>query len=478
MNFQFIKLTFLLLVTGFLSSCLPTDPTTTLSSDASFVSLTLSGNDSVKTAKFTLNADGITIENKDSLPFQTRIDSVYTTISFKSSSGAKWYFPKDVYKFKKDSSSVLSKDTIDFRRPIDVLNHASDGKTPKRYTIKLNVHKVEPELYVWSNIIDNINSISTVSSKTVIMNDTFFYFQNDGVKSYLSTSANGKSWSSPAENIIPADAILENMLTYNGKIYLLSHNKIYTSSDGTSWNIATCTPFVNNYQSIICGLNDSIYGVLESNSKYYIGSSKDGILWKTLINLPVNFPVSSFASITLQTVTQKSKSVVLGGYSKENALLRNCWSTENGYYWIDFSTENRSLDSLDAGASVISYDKKLLLYGKYSTLDKSFYKESVDEGFSWRTPNLKYNQIRQGFSQKSIKTAKDTIIYVNYLPHSKQSVVVDKNSNIYLVGGLVNKSMVSVRGFNTRQQYFGQTPTYVPSSDVWTGKLNRLSFPK
>ena len=85
MNFQFIKLTFLLLVTGFLSSCLPTDPTTTLSSDASFVSLTLSGNDSVKTAKFTLNADGITIENKDSLPFQTRIDSVYTTISFKSS---------------------------------------------------------------------------------------------------------------------------------------------------------------------------------------------------------------------------------------------------------------------------------------------------------------------------------------------------------------------------------------------------------
>ena len=111
MQFKFLRLLFVLSAILILSSCLDTTTTTTTtSSDASFVSLTLAGNDSVKAAKFTLDGDGVTIINVDSLPFRTRIDSVYPTFAFKSASKAVLHFPKNriiyKYKFSKGSDSI------------------------------------------------------------------------------------------------------------------------------------------------------------------------------------------------------------------------------------------------------------------------------------------------------------------------------------------------------------------------------------
>ena len=96
MQFKFFSVLFVFSAIIILSSCLDTTTPTTSSSDASFVSLTLAGNDSVKTAKFTLDGDGVTITNVDSLPYGTRIDSVYPSFSFKSSSKAVLHFLKNL----------------------------------------------------------------------------------------------------------------------------------------------------------------------------------------------------------------------------------------------------------------------------------------------------------------------------------------------------------------------------------------------
>ena len=476
MKFNQLRLALLLLIIGFLSSCIPTNTPTTVSSDASFVSLTLSGNDSVKTAKFTLDATGITIVNLDSLPYQTRIDSVYPTFSFKSTAGAKLHFPNSAYyKFKKDSVIVSGKDTVDFRQPgIWIQNYASDSKSYKNYNIQINVHKVQPELYIWSKITDNVNFVNAKSQKTIILNDKFYYYLNDGTSSFLYNSNDGYSWTTSTVNGLPTATPLTDMIQFNGKIFVSQDGfNLYSSANGTNWTKKTVTNFT--FKSLAFVLNGSLWAVVQSTDlSYHFATSTDGDVWSMIGTIPSSFPVKDFASLTVATVTGKQKAIVLGGYSQTGALLINSWSSEDGLYWVDFSTENHTLDSLAAGASVISYDKKLLLIGKNSLKDTTFYRESKDEGLSWQIPNLRYNQIRYSSLEKSVKTQKDTVVYNYYKAHAYQSVLVDKNSRIFLIGGFINNTTISTisGNQNSRQSNSG----IVPVTDVWTGKLNRKSF--
>jgi hypothetical protein len=447
MQFKQFRVFFFLSIIIFLSSCLGTTNSTTVSSDATFVSLTFAKNDSIpylNTAKFTLDADGQTIVNIDSLPYKIRVDSVYPSFSFKSSARAELYFPSG-YKYKKDSATITGTDTIDFRKPIRVRNYASDAKTYKDYYVKVNVHQVDPELYIWSKITDNLNSINALNQKTIILNDKFLYYLNDGVNSYLYNSTNGYNWTSSTVNGLPANAPLSSMIQFNGKLYLTqAGDKIYSSADGSNWTSNSFTSADYTFKSIMFGLNDSLRAVTQSKTDqiYRFASSKDGLTWIIRRNnvVPDNFPASDFAAVTFSSVTGKAKGLILGGYSVTGSPLRNNWSTEDGAYWIDFSTENNSLSPLMDGA-VIRYDNKLLLFGQVDDSDisqKTYYKVSVDEGLSWKTPDTLRN-----------------IIPSTFPPRANLSVVVDKNNRIFIIGG---KSYSTIY------------------SDVWTGMLNRKKF--
>ena len=96
MKFNSFRQIFFLSSIILLSSCLGTTNTATeASTDAGFVSLTISGNDSVSKAVFTLVDK--TIVNVDSLPYKTPVDSVYPVFTFVSTAATKLYFPKNNY---------------------------------------------------------------------------------------------------------------------------------------------------------------------------------------------------------------------------------------------------------------------------------------------------------------------------------------------------------------------------------------------
>ena len=490
MQFNFFRLFFVLSTILFLSSCLDTTTTTTAtSSDASFVSMTLAGNDSAKTAVFTLDASGQTIINIDSLPFRTRIDSVYPTFSFKSSAGAKLHYTNPTgYKFKKDSAAVTGKDTVDFRQPgIWIKNYASDAINYKNYNIQVNVHKVHPELYIWSKLKDNVASVSAASQKAILLNDKIYYYLNDGSATYLYTSVDGKSWNQ--ENSLtglPVNTPLNDMIQFKGNLFLTKDGlNIYTSSNGTTWTKMSVSSFTFN--SLLCVWGGDLWAVVQSvsDATYHFATSSDGSVWKMIGTIPNNFPVSDFTATTVTTITGVQKFVVLNGYSSTGSLLKNYWSSEDGLNWYDFSdkslnykwTAKNNLDSLEAGASVILYDNKLLLVGKYITRNKTFYRESKDEGLTWQVPDTVYNQIAIGEEFKTSKTYKDTVSYSNYYdPHSYQSVVVNNDNRIFLIGGKVYNAPATVRKYNQGTQNSKSGSGLTPVSDVWTGKLNRKSF--
>ncbi len=453
MKFNPFRLIFFLSAVILLSSCLGTTTTAVVSTDARFVSLTFAANDSIpflNTAAFTLV--GKTIVNVDSLPYKTRIDSVNPTFKFITSAGARLYGGN---RHKKDSAVVTGTDTIDFRQDtIHIRNWASDAKTQLVYYINTNVHQVDPEFYIWNKVTVNLTAFNATNQKAIVLNDKMFFYQNDGSGSSVDTSIDGINWNSEALIGLPADAPLKAMVQFNGKLFLTQGgDKIYSTTDGLTWNTNSFTNADYSFKSIVLGLKDSLYAITQSKTDmvYRFASSGDGLLWviKSTNVVPVGFPISDFASVAYSSSTGKAKGLVLQG-SETNS---SNWSTEDGYYWVNFSNENHSLDTLAVGASVIAYDSKLLVFGLRTDNGKSYYKVSKDEGLSWQTPDTLRNKLPKDYpartNQSAIVLKPRAYDKLDPLPIKQQS------NRIFLIGG------------NSGLTIF---------SDVWTGKLNRKNF--
>jgi hypothetical protein len=457
---------FLILITtvSLLSSCLwDDDDETELSDNPNFVSLKFGQNDSIpglENAVFTLEYDSLLadsiIVNLDSLPFQTRIDSVFPTFTFRSTYLA-YLIMTDSLGTGLDSIALSGKDTVDFTRVKAVRNFAANNLVSKTYPIKVNVHQVEPEMYLWFKKTDQLYAHSGSVQQAVFFDNRFFFYVSSGVNNYLYTSADAVSWTGETVSGLPPYTNLRDIRTFNNKLYLVHEDGlIYHSTDGKNWtgtNPAVAGHTINN---LLFVLENKLWGVFQQdvNKQYYFATTSDGAAWQINDAIPANFPIVDFASLAFKSRTNKPKAIMLGGLSADGTLLSKVWSVErninNEYKWVDFTLNVASLDSL-SGASLINYDNKLLLFGGMDAngdIVGNGYMESIDEGFSWRNTDTTYNVIR------------DVEKEIVYQPRSYQSVIHDEtNHNIYLIGGR-NKGRTGVNIF----------------SDVWVGKLNRMTF--
>jgi len=442
MKFYFLKFICLFCVAVALSGCLNTNDTTvTSSTNPRMTSLTLAGNDSITKAVFSINADSVTIENVDSLPFGTPVNKAIPTFKFVSTYGALLYINGST-----TGKALTGKDTIDFTLPVKIKNYAADNSTTKEYTIKVNVHKVEPKLYVWSLLNNSVGASNPTSQKAIYFNNKLLYFVNEAGVANLYTSINGVSWAHANLSGLPANATMVNAVQFNSKLFYTQDGvKIYSSTDGVSWTVADVSAADYTFKTMLFALNGSVWAITQSkvDSKYRFASSVDGTIWLIQNELPVGFPLTDFAAVSFTSrVGGKPKAIVIGGKDVNGAILNTNWNTENGTYWVNFNenaSHSKSLDTLALGASLISYDSKLFVFGtKKDNVAVPQYKVSLDEGLTWKAPDTLYNRLPKTYTQR------------NY-----SSVVVDNSNRIYIVGGKANAAILT---------------------DVWTGKLNSLSF--
>ena len=189
-------------------------------------------------------------------------------------------------------------------------------------------------------------------------------------------------------------------------------------------------------------------------------TSTDGVVWIIGDVIPTGFPVSGFTSLAFSSRTGKSKVIVLGGFLSTGEKSNHCWSTEgeivNGsFYWVDFNFDNsnHSLDTLAAGASIISYDKKLFVFGLRTDTIAPHFKQSVNEGLSWQMPDSTYNYLPGDFEARNYQSA---FVFKPRTYSSTDTKEQNLESNkIFIIGG---KTATSVK------------------TDVWMGKLNRKNF--
>lgn len=437
-----------------------------VSTNPTFVSLAFNKNDSIPylhTAKFTLVRDekDSIIVNLDSLPYKTRIDSVFPKFSFRSTSGT-YLTLRDSAGTGLDTVVLTGTDTINFTRVISVTNKAQDGETSRTYSIKVNVHKVQSELFVWKKTVEQLYTQPANMQKAISRNDTIFFYAGSGINNYLYVKKTGQNWKEVKVNGLPYYSNLLTMTSFNNKFYLIDDSvNIYSTSNGIDWKKDLNS---DNYKflTFLFELDGKFWAVTKSDTdgKNRFAYTTTGDKWYITGEIPSNFPVGGFASLSFYSRTKKPKAVVVGGYTANGRILNNVWSTENGTYWIDFTVENVTLNSL-AGATIIQYDDKLLLFGGMNDEGKivdTNYMQSKDDGLSWSKPDTSFTQIRE-------LTGTDGNFGYNYYgQRSFQSVVYMKepnqagtlNHNIYLMGGRDASSRVY--------------------TDVWVGKLNRLSF--
>jgi hypothetical protein len=307
----------------------------------------------------------------------------------------------------------------------------------------VNVHQVDPELYIWRKLTDKVTNVNAINQKAIVFNDKIYYFMSDGTTAYLSTMINDTTWSSSAINGFPSATPLNDMIQFNGNLFVSQDGfNLYSSEKGTDW---TKTQPSSDFKfiSLAFALNNQLWAVVQavSDGSYHFAISTNGLTWNmTTGKIPTNFPVIDFTANTFSTTSGKQKVVIVGGTTSNGNQINYIWSSEDGVYWPNFSLEKSTLDHL-VGASLIRYDKKLLLIGQIPDSDTSFktyYRESKDEGLSWQMPDTIRNILPKTFPVRSY-----------------QSVVVDKNNKIFIIGGKTDTSVLT---------------------DVWTGKLNRKSF--
>lgn len=444
MKFNFLKFICLFCIAVSLSACLSDDETTvTSSTNPRMLSLKLAGNDSIKTAVFTLNADSMTVENVDSLPFGTPVNKAIPTFTFASSYEAVYYLNGST-----TAKLITGKDTIDFRLPVKVINKASDNTAAKEYTVKVNVHKVEPKLYVWNLLNNIVGAANPTSQKAIYFNNKLLYYANEAGVATLYTSTNGATWAAATLSGLPANATMVNTVQFNDKLFYTQDGvKIYSSTDGASWTVADVSAADYTFKTMLFSLNGNIWAITQSkvDSKYRFASSVDGTVWSIRNELPSNFPITDFAALSFTSrVGSKAKAIIIGGKSASGTILSTNWNTEDGDYWVNFNentSSSKSLDTLALGASLIAYDSKLFVFGtKTTNIKVAQYKVSLDEGLTWKAPDSTYNKLP-----------------ISYTHRNYSSVVVGNSNRIYIIGGKTNTSTFT---------------------DVWTGKLNSLGFIK
>ena len=177
----FYKFLILTLSVSILSSCLWDDDEKDLSDNPDFVSLKFGANDSIpglENAVFTLEEDvdfsDSIIVNLDSLPYMTRIDSVVPSFTFRSNARA-YLIMIDSLGVELDPIQLTGKDTVDFSRVKALINYAENNIASRTYPIKVNVHQVEPEMYLWYKKVNQIYSHSGSTQNALFFNNHSFF---------------------------------------------------------------------------------------------------------------------------------------------------------------------------------------------------------------------------------------------------------------------------------------------------------------
>ena len=392
-----------------LTSCLKSDDdnNSTLSSDAAITSFSLgtlnryihttssTGADSIyKTTvagsdyKFSIDQINHRIFNADSLPIGTDVEHVLCSVSALNNG---------VILLKSEISDTLfyfsSTDSLNFTNPRELHVLASDGSAEQIYTINVNVHQEEGEKFVWSQHTQSEEIAALEGMKAVFLGESLYVFGVKSGKTLGYVTTDGESWTSLAE-INDAEAY-QNMLVYDGAIYMIANGSLQKTQDGKTWEIVKSDVAV---KQLVANSYTELYA-LSTDNKMMV-SSDEGQTWEEdeldedASWLPTE--ETAYACVPLR-MTDYSDYILLVGTSPAISDISSVWRKIVEYdlqgledKWVYMERTDNNLLALPQlhHLQLMAYDDGVLAFGVKDGAFSSIY-QTRDNGINWKK-NSKY----------------------------------------------------------------------------------------
>lgn len=350
--------------------------------------------------KFVVDQRAKEVYNIDSLTYGTKVKKVVTTLS---STGVPYRYDAEEGEYV----YYYSVDSLDFTSPLKVRVTSTDGTYDNYYTVKINVHQVDPELLVWKSLAVDA-PLAELTPVNLLEKDGSLYLfcENVNGEPCVAVAAAGDVLNWAISPIEITGAALSSVQLFNGAFYLSTGDVLYSSADAVTWSA------VVDVDGIV-----SLLAVSEQEGKMWAATAEnivyttDGVSFTVAESLPQNFPLygCSSASYPLATNNNIFRTMLIG-YADEAMTGDVCvWSklsTEGQWCEYEPSAEDYKCPSMK-GLQVLSYDNALFALGGAAVVGEkeippfaSFY-VSRDNGIAWRECrdyNLKLPESLKGSS--------------------------------------------------------------------------------
>lgn len=446
--------------------------------------------DNLDSVFFTIDLKNAEIYNADSLPMGTDVSRLRVSMTYAAASSATFTVTGGTVT-KDKTFSYSDEDSIDFTGDVKFTIVSQDLTARRTYSIKVNVHKVEPDSLYWNRLARrDLPSYSSnpLAQKTVQYKGEAYCLIKEASSYVLSTSSDlGLNRWTKKRITLPFVADVKSFTAAEDALYILDNNKaLYKSADGENWTACGTTLY-----SIIGSYGSRLLGVVKENgvfkhTEYPMPAGYDQV------EVDASFPVEGVS----QMVTLVSKwaiseqKIVVGGKTASGSYSGATWGFDGETWGMisrvgvpaakDVTLVSYYYTYLDEN-NITSYQyPALLVMGGVmedgSTLNDKVYISS-DNGLKWAVANeaLQLPEYIERFSNAQ------ALVYNSTLTDARSSSTgwIDMPASKLPASLQVrSRAVEAVTSWECPYIYlFGGTNVNgALANNIWRGAINRLTF--
>lgn len=229
----------------------------------------------ITSAKHRFYVDQInkTIYNPDSLPYGTDASKLLCIFTTKNSGVV---FIKDT--IGEGQRVYNGRDSLSFLQPREVRVYDLRQRFFRPYTVTVNVHKENGDVFRWNNLLTtNADLAALTSMKLLVCGNTLYIYGVSGtaVKVYSTADSDGKTWQALTPNVTLNADVCQNAVVKGGTMFVLNGGSLLKSTDGATWNTVS-TPAIAR---LAAADNTHLYGLTSTGE--LAASADDGATWTT-----------------------------------------------------------------------------------------------------------------------------------------------------------------------------------------------------
>ena len=339
------------------------------------------------------------IYNPDSLPLGTDAAHVICNVGSKNSGTVV------IKNVDSDTLSYYSSsDSVDFTQPREFRVYSIGGAYYRSYTVKVNVHKEDPDSFRWNALPVESRFTAMNDMKAVALNGKVMLFGSNGTATetyFTETSGNG-SWTAVTPNITLSADAYKSVTVKDDMLYTLNNGEIIASADGQTWTAVTQAAGQTGVAQLIGAGSRKLYAMGADGMP--LSSGDNGATWSTdnVGGDAAKLPAYSAGMASFALATDKSSErIIMAGNPADDAFTADSvamvWSKIEEYTpgsvqhsWMECNEENNYQLPRLSNLKMTRYGDVLIAMGGSplgTSTAKAFEKiyVSEDNGLTWHT---------------------------------------------------------------------------------------------